>query len=307
MAQPAAPESNVSSEFLFTLNKVRIFGSEMAYVDTGRSSSAGDSHDITVVLLHGNPTSSYLYRNIIPHISPNHRCVAPDLIGMGHSDKPKIEYRFVDHARYLSAFFDAIILDGKMVLVVQDWGSSLGFDWAYQHPDRIAGLAFMEFIRPFPTWEDFPIPERFRKYRDEKLGRELIIDQNEFVEAAVPSAIIRQLAPEELDYYRRPYLDPPDREPVFRWPNEIPIAGHPADVYALAERYHNWLLKNEIPKLFFWATPGRLVSEEKAKWYLDNLKNMKGVHVGEGAHFLQEDHPHLIGAEIAKWMLSLRL
>lgn len=310
MVQPQPPEANVSSEFPFTLNRVKVFESEMAYVDTGKPLNSEHATEGTVVFLHGNPTSSYLYRNIIPHVSPKFRCVAPDLIGMGASDKPRIEYRFVDHARYLSKFFDAVIPSGKIILVIQDWGSALGFDWAYQHQNRVAGLAFMEFIRPFPTWDSMimgKMQETFRSFRDEVQGRRMIIEENLFIEAMMPRGLVRQLTPAEHDYYRKPYLDPASREPIFSWPNEIPIEGNPPDVNERVERYHDWLIKNELPKIFFWATPGRIVSEEKAKWYLENLKNTTGVYVGQGMHFLQEDHPNLIGTEIAKWLVSLEL
>jgi haloalkane dehalogenase len=285
-----------------------VLGSKMAYVDTGRSSESIDTTKPTILFIHGNPTSAYLYRNIIPHLSSDYRCVAPDLIGMGASDKPKIEYRFVEHARYLSAFLDAVVPQGNVVLVIQDWGSALGFDWAYQHQERTIGLAFFEFMRPFQSFEDFappgPVQDPFRSFRNESVGRQMIIDKNVFIEVMMGRATVRPLTAAEMEYYRTPFLDPPTREPLFRFPNEIPIEGQPAEVAERVTRYHEWLLDNELPKLFFWARPGRLVSEEKAKWYLGRLKNTTGVFVGQGVHFLQEDHPHRIGDEIAKWLAS---
>jgi haloalkane dehalogenase len=191
--------------------------------------------------------------------------------------------------------------------VIQDWGSALGFDWAYRHQDRIAGLAFMEFIAPFPTWNDpmqEPAQEMFKAFRDPASGRKLIIEQNIFVDVLLPGGSVRTLTSVEKEYYGAPYQDEKSREPVYRWANEIPIEGHPEDVYELTERYHDWLLQSDVPKLFFWATPGAIVTEEKAKWYLDRLKNGKGVYVGQGRHFLQEDHPHQIGTRLRGGLMA---
>lgn len=305
----APPESDISSAFPFELKKASVLGSNMTYVDTGVPNDAKSK--TTAIFIHGNPTSSYLYRNIIPHVQSSVRCVAPDLIGMGHSDKPPLEYRFVDHARYLDEFLSQVVPSGKVILVIQDWGSALGFHWANRHRDRVAGIAFMEWIRPFPSWDDAAkSPEQqeiFKAFRDPEKGRELIINQNMFLKVVVPRGAVRSLTPEEIEYYERPFEIPASREPVYRWPNEIPIKHHPADVYKLVEDYHDWLLKADFPKLFFYATPGRIVGEEKAEYYLKTLKNVKGVHVGQGLHFLQEDHPHRIGREIDHWLTALKL
>ena len=306
MAEP--PESDISSAFPFDLQIVSVFGSNMAYVDTGNPSS-GDS-ETTAIFLHGNPTSSYLWRNIIPHVQSVRRCVAPDMIGMGKSDKPALDYRFVDHVKYLDEFLSKVIPSGKVVLVIQDWGSALGFHWANRNRDRVAGIAFMEFIRPFPTWDDAAqglAQQTFKAFRDEVKGRQLIIEQNAFIEVMMPRGLIRALTSEERQYYAQPYTSPSTREPLYRWPNEIPIEGEPADVYEMVSNYHEWLMESDFPKLFFWASPGRIVSEEKAAWYLQNLKNVKGVFVGHGVHFLQEDHPHRIGREVHDWVASLDL
>jgi haloalkane dehalogenase len=237
------------------------------------------------------------------------RCVAPDLIGMGASGKPTLKYRFVQHAEYLAAFLEKVVPKGKVLLVVHDWGSALGFDWAFQHQDRILGLAFFESLRPFPTWDSMvtgPQQELFRKFRDPVKGRKLIVDENFFIDIHMRKGQFRQLSDKEMDYYSRPYQEKSSREPIFRWPNEIPIEGKPADVAERMERYHEWLLSCDVPKLFFWATPGRVVSEEKAHWYLGNLRNVKGVYVGQGMHYLQEDHPSLIGESIAAWKEDMR-
>jgi haloalkane dehalogenase len=301
MIQP--PESDVSSDFPFTLKHVELLDSNMAYIDT-------DFPAITAIFLHGHPTSSYIWRNIIPHVSPTHRCIAPDLIGMGKSGKPDIAYRFVDHARYLDLFLDAIVPTGKVVFILQDWGTILGFHWASRHQDRVAGVAFMEYIRPFPTWSDAmkeQHQETFKAFRTPFLGRTLLIEDNQFVVDILPRGVERELSSEEKVYYEEPYLDEKSREPVYRWPNELPIAGSPADVYEIAERCQEWLLKSEVPKLFFWATPGVFVSDEHAKWLVENLRNVKGVFLGKGVHFLQEDHPHRIGNEVAEFIDKLRL
>ncbi len=277
---------------------VDVLGSRMAYVDAGSGP--------TVLFLHGNPTSSFLWRHIIPHVAPHARCIAPDLVGMGRSDKPKIVYRVEDHARYLEAFIAALGLK-KVVLVLHDWGSALGLDWARRNGDRVRGLALMEFITPVPTWLDMSErgAEFFKAFRDPERGRSLLVDQNAFIEQLLPASIVRTLAAEEMDAYRRPFLDPADREPVYRFPNELPIAGAPADVWAMAKAYDAWLLETETPKLLFWAEPGALISPSKAAWYTQRLKACRSVPLGAGVHYVQEDHPDVIGREIAAWLPTL--
>lgn len=280
------------------MHSVEVLGSQMAYVDTGEGRP--------VLFLHGNPTSSHLWRNIIPHVAPRARCLAPDLIGMGRSDKPRIAYRIEDHARYLQAFIEALGLK-TLILVMHDWGSVLGLDWARRHPGRVRGLALMEFIAPIPTWLD--MGERgaafFRAFRDPGQGRRLLVEENAFIEKLLPASIVRTLSPEEMDAYRRPFLDPGDREPIYRFPNELPIAGAPADVWAMAQACHDWLLETDTPKLLFWAEPGALVSPERAARYARQLKGCRNVPLGAGLHYLQEDHPDLIGREIAGWLRTL--
>jgi len=299
MANP--PESNISSDFPFTLQNVDVLDSKMAYIDT----SSTNNTTTTAIFLHGNPTSSYIWRNIIPHVSPKLRCIAPDLIGMGKSGKPGIAYRFVDHARYLDAFLDAVVPEGKVVFVIQDWGSALGFHWASRHQDRVIGLAFMEFIRPFATWDDAGSregQETFKAFRTPGMGRKLLIEDNLFLKAILPGGVVRGLSPEEQAYYEAPYPEEKSREPVYRWPNELPIEGYPEDVYEIAEKYHEWMLESDVPKLLFWASPGVFVRDQQAKWYMENMKNLKAVFLGKGLHYLQEDHPHRIGSEIAEFI-----
>lgn len=222
---------------------VEVLGSRMSYVDAGEGP--------VVLFQHGNPTSSYLYRNIIPLVSPQARCIAPDLIGMGQSDKPDIAYRVEDHVRYFEAFIEALDLQ-DIVFVLQDWGSALGLDWARRHPERVRGIVLLEFIWPIPTWGDVSpaAAEIFRAFRSEQ-GRALLVDENRFVEQILPAGVVRTLSEAEMSAYREPFLEPASREPVYRFPNELPIAGAPADVWAMAEAYHAWLLETDIPKLFF--------------------------------------------------------
>jgi haloalkane dehalogenase len=297
-------ESNVSSDFPFTLQRVEVLGSRMTYVDTG---SPTKNRKEVALFLHGNPTSSYYWRNVIPHVSPEVRCIAPDLIGFGQSGKPDIAYRFVDHVKYLEAFISAVLPTGKIIIVAQDWGTALGFNWAYLNQNRIVGLAFSEFLRPYPTWDDMRGPARtmFEKIRDPVEGRALIIEKNIFIEKLFPTGTLRPLTEVELDHYRAPFLEKSARQPMYQFPNEIPIEGHPVDVLEIVEIYSAWLLENDIPKLFFWAKPGRIVTDEKAKWCLEAMKNIKGIFVGEGLHYLEEDHPHKIGGKITDWLSNI--
>lgn len=279
------------------LKRLEVLGSQMAYVDVGEGP--------VVLFQHGNPTSSYLWRNVIPHVAPHARCVAPDLIGMGASDKPSIAYRVEDQARYFEAFIDALKLE-DIILVLHDWGSALGLDWARRHEDRVRGLALMEFIYPIPTWLDIHpnAAEVFRRYRSDE-GRTLLIEENRFIEQNLPGGVVRGLTDEEMNAYREPFLDPASREPVYRFPNELPIAGAPADVWAMAEAYYHWLLGTEIPKLLFSADPGAFISPARAIRLQRQLKNCSLLPLGPGRHFVQEDHADLIGSQIAEWLPTL--
>ena len=296
---PSTSSEPISADFPFIKKNVKVFGSNIAYVDAGASPGAA------TVFLHGNPTSSYLWRNVIPHVAKRSRCIAPDLIGYGDSDKPiNLDYRVSDHQRYIDAFLDAVLPNDKIVLVVHDWGSALGFDWASRHTNRIAGLAFMEFIPPIDAWEEFHEGSRelFRSFRDPKLGRELLIEQNVFIEGVLPSGVVRPLSDEEMTEYRRPFLRIEDREPLLRMPIELPIAGDPPEAWAKAQNYMAWLLASDEPKLFFWMSPGAIIGEARAKNLSEILKNTKTVYLGPGVHYVQEDHPHEIGREVAAWL-----
>jgi haloalkane dehalogenase len=281
------------------MKKINVRDTFMSYVDDG---SGRD-----VLFLHGNPTSSYLWRNVIPGVSDASRCIAPDLIGFGDSGRPECEYRFRDHAKYLETFIDELQLD-QVVLVMHDWGSALGLDWARRHSDRVRGLVLMEFIVPKPTWLDMSpaSAELFQAFRSEAAGRRLLIEENVFIEKVLPGSVVRELSSEEMQAYRRPFLQPCDREPIFRFPNELPIAGAPNDVWAAASAWREWLLETKIPKLFFWADPGALISPQQAAWFMNHLSCCKSVELGLGRHYLPEDHAQRISSEIAAWLETLK-
>ncbi|HEB02668.1 MAG TPA: haloalkane dehalogenase [Nitrospirae bacterium] len=288
----------ISSEFGYKSNYIEVLGSKMHFVDEGE----GDP----IVFLHGNPTSSYLWRNIIPYLTPHARCIAPDLIGMGKSDKPDIGYRIKDHIKYMDAFIDALGLK-NITFVVHDWGSSLGFDYAMRHDENIKGIAFMEAIlRPF-SWDDFTSDFKlgFKLFRTPVIGWLMICGMNVFVEKILPKATVRSLLEDEMGHYREPFKTMRDRKPLWVFPNEIPIDGEPSDVVALVESYCRWLQGTDLTKLLFYAHPGGLMKSAEVKWCRDNLSNLKTVDIGPGIHYLQEDNPHLIGKELAGWYKTL--
>lgn len=300
-----SPDEFISPDFPYSLRFVNVQNTKLAYVDTNPQRMGN-----TFIFLHGNPTSSYLWRNIIPHVEEHARCIAPDLVAMGKSEKPaNFDGRFDSHAVYLEAFLEKMTGGKDMVyLVLHDWGSALGLDWARKHEHQVAGIVLMEFLRPWPTWEDFAESSSarhlFQRFRDPAEGRKLLIDENAFIEQVLPNSVCRSLTEVEMAHYRAPFEKIEDREPVYRFPNELPIANSPPDVYSVAEAYHNWLLVSNVEKLFFWASPGGVVSEKAAKFYAENLLNCRSIYVGAGMHYLQEDHPHLIGIEITKWLSS---
>jgi haloalkane dehalogenase len=274
---------------------VRVLDTELACVDTG----AGDP----VVFLHGNPTSSYLWRNVIPHVVPVARCLAPDLVGMGESgNAPGGAYRFADHARYLDAWFDALGLDRNVTLVVHDWGSALGFDWARRHPERTRGIAYMEaLVRPM-TWQEWPEPARkiFQALRS-PAGEEIVLVKNVFVERLLPGSVLRKLTPEEMERYRAPYREPGEsRRPTLTWPRQIPLDGEPADVVAVARAYAAWLTETPVPKLFVNGDPGFLLTGGLRE-FCRTFPNQEEVTV-RGAHFVQEDSPDEIGRAVAAFV-----
>lgn len=279
-------------------NRMTIDGLQMAYHESGQGES--------LVFLHGNPTSSYLWRNVIPHLSGRHRCIAPDLIGMGDSaklpDPGPQSYRFTDHQHYLDGLLEALVLGDSITLVLHDWGSALGFDWARRNHRRIAGIAYMEaIVRPL-QWSEWPedATEIFAGFRSEA-GEELVLEQNLFVEAVLPGAIIRDLTPEEFEEYRRPFHDPTDRWPTLTWPREIPLAGEPTDVVEIVRSYSEWLPEARFKKLFINAEPGAILTGTQRE-FCRSWKHQTEVTV-PGIHFIQEDSPDEIGKAIHDWLL----
>jgi len=275
---------------------VGVRDSAMSYVDAGQGAP--------VVFLHGNPTSSYLWRNVMPPVAKIARCLAPDLIGMGASGKnPSGSYAFADHARYLDAWFDAVLPNGRVTLVVHDWGGALGFDWARRHAERVRGIAYMEtIVAPIASWDDWPADARniFQAIRS-PAGEKIILEKNLFIEGILPGAILRKLAPEEHDAYRAPFREAGEgRRPMLTWPRQIPIAEEPADVAAIAAAYSSWLAQSPLPKLFVNAEPGSILigaqREACRRW-----PNQTEVTV-KGAHFIQEDSPREIGAAVASFL-----
>lgn len=279
-----------------------VLGSTMAYREAGRPCAP------VALFLHGNPTSSYIWRNIIPHVASVARCIAPDLIGFGQSGKPDIDYRFIDHVRYLDAFIAAAGISSAYI-VAQDWGTALAFHLAARRPEFVLGLAFMEFIRPMPTWDDFhqtpAAREMFRRFRTPGEGERMILDGNVFVERVLPGSIMRNLSDEEMAAYRAPFPTPQSRRPVWRLPNELPIEGEPADVHAMLVQAHAALAASRYPKLLFVGDPGALVSPAFAERFAAGLKNCSLVRLGAGAHYLQEDHPEAIGRSVAAWIAGI--
>lgn len=279
--------------------RISVSGAEMAYVDAG----SGDP----VVFLHGNPTSSYLWRNIIPHVELHARCLAPDLVGMGESDKIQdASYRFADHARYLDTWFDGLGLADDVTLVLHDWGSALGFHWARRHPERVRAVAYMEaIVRPL-MWDEWPESARnvFRALRSEA-GEEMVLEKNFFVERILPASVMRNLTEEEMETYRRPYAEPGEsRRPTLTWPREIPLDGQPEDIAALVEDYSEWLSVSEIPKLFINADPGVILTGAQRE-FCRGWKNQEEVTV-RGSHFVQEDSPQEIGEAICAFLARVR-
>jgi haloalkane dehalogenase len=287
----------ISADFPFESKYLEVHGSKIHYIDEGE----GDP----ILFLHGNPTSSYLWRNIIPYLVSQGRCIAPDLIGMGKSDKPDLDYTFFDHVKYLEGFIEKLGLT-NVTLVIHDWGSGLGFHYAMRHESNIKGIAFMEaMMKPF-EWKTFLSDQKvgFRLFRS-PLGWFMISVMNMFLTQILPQMIVRKLSTEEMDYYKAPYKTIKSRKPVRQWPIEIPIDGKPPKVHDAISSYSQKLQASDLPKLLFFATPGMAMDIKMLAWCKQNLKNLELVDIGDGLHFIQEDNPHLIGEELAKWHQNL--
>lgn len=279
-------------------NTIDVLGKTMAYVEMGEGAP--------IVFQHGNPTSSYLWRNIMPHVQHLGRCIALDLIGMGDSDKLEDSgperYTFQEHYEYWSAALDVLGIESDVTLVIHDWGSALGFHWANQHRAAVRGICYMEAIVRPVTWAEWPDAARgvFQGFRSEA-GEEMVLEKNVFVERVLPGSILRDLTDEEMAVYRRPFLEPGEgRRPTLTWPRQIPIEGEPADVVAIAQSYADWLAECDVKKLFINAEPGAILIGPQRE-FCRKWPNQTEVTV-KGNHFIQEDSPDEIGAALAEWM-----
>lgn len=288
----------ISAAFPFEKKRRRVLDREMAYVEVGE----GDP----IVFLHGNPTSSYLWRNVVPHVQHLGRCIIPDLIGMGDSDKlldsgPN-SYRFVEHRSYLDALLEVLDVRKNVTLVIHDWGSALGFHWANRHRDAVKGIAFGEAIvqpQGWDHWDKIDMRWALEGLRSER-GEEL--RENFFIEKILPGAIIRTLSDEEMEAYRRPFKEPGEgRRPTLTWPRQIPVDGSPADVVEIVGASAEWLSKSTVPKLFFNVQPGAILANEEELNFIRSFPNLTEVKVA-GRHYFQEDSPHEVGQAIAEWL-----
>jgi haloalkane dehalogenase len=293
----AAP---IPSEDPYPRSRIRVKDAEMAYVDAGSGRP--------IVFLHGNPTSSYLWRNVIPHLTGLGRCLAPDLIGMGESDKLPDPgpgtYEFATHATYLEAFLDEVQLDEPVVLVLHDWGSALGFDWARRNPDRVRGIAFTEAIVNPLTWADWPEVSRriFRGMRGVD-GEQMVLDKNVFVDRILPASVQGGLAPEALERYRQPFRDREDRWPTLEWPRQLPIENVPPKMHDVVAAYGRWLRGSDVPKLFVNADPGSILVG-RMRSVVRRWPALTEVTVPAG-HFVPEDDPERLGRVLADWVRGL--
>lgn len=285
-----------SSEFPFERHFIEVGDARMHYIDEGEGAP--------FLFLHGNSTWSYMWRNVIPHVTQRGRCVAPDLIGFGNSDKPDIPYRYSDHYAYIEEFINKLELK-DIVMVLHDWGGGLGFNYAMRHPERIKGLVFMEtFVRTFDSWDDWPqdLLEGFQQFRSPEVGWDLIVNKNVFMEQILPYGIDRELSTEEMTAYLKPFEDIAHRKPLWVWPQELPIEGEPADVAEIIQDYVVKLRASSIPKLLFHVQPGAIVPPETVELCRQTFPNLEDVFLGKSGHYVAEDFPHEIGEKIVSWI-----
>jgi haloalkane dehalogenase len=291
----------ISADERYEKRRATVRGRRMAYVEVGK----GDP----IVFLHGNPTSSYLWRNVIPHLEGLGRCIAPDLIGMGDSDKLEDSgpdrYRFVEHREYLDALLEELGVERKVTFVIHDWGSALGFDWANRHRNAVKGIAYMEAIVQPLTWAEWPDAARqlFQAFRS-PAGEAMVLENNVFVERVLPGSVLRKLEDAEMEVYRRPFREAGEsRRPTLTWPRQIPVEGEPADVVEIVRRYGEWLSGSDLPKLFVNADPGAILVGAQRE-FCRGWPNQSEVTVA-GNHFVQEDSPDEIGRAVADWLRGL--
>ena len=288
-------KKNISSDFPFESKHLDIYGSKIHYIEEGE----GDP----ILFLHGNPTSNYLWRNIIPHLSKQGRCIAPDLIGMGKSDKPDWNYGFEDSYHYLESFIEKMELK-NVTLVLHDWGSGLGFHYANIHRAKIKAIAFMEAMYDAPTLYDMPFSIRtaVKMMRNPIFGKFMGMTMNMFIKKMLPDMIIRKLTKEEQDFYAAPYKTRKSRLPLWVWPQDVPFTdGKPTSASVAVKSWAPWLASVDIPKLCFYVTPGVAIKEKDVKVIRETFKNTELIHLGEGLHFIQEDYPHEIGEALSAW------
>lgn len=285
----------ISAEFPFESKYMEVYGSKIHYIEEGE----GDP----ILFLHGNPTSNYLWRNIIPHLSKQGRCIAPDLIGMGKSDKPNLNYGFKDSYKYLEKFIDQMGLT-NVTLVLHDWGSGLGFNYANTHRSNIKAIAFMESMYDAPTLFDMPfsIKTAVKMMRNPIFGKLMGINMNMFIKKMLPDMILRKLTNEEQAFYAEPYQTKKSRVPLWAWPQDVPFAdGKATSATRAVKSWAPWLAEVDIPKLCFYVTPGVAIKEKDVKVIKETFKNTEMIHLGKGLHFIQEDYPHEIGEGISNW------
>jgi haloalkane dehalogenase len=295
--KPDSESEVISADFPYGSKFVEVNGARMHYVDVGEGQ--------VFLFLHGNPTSSYLWRNVMPFVQPVGRTIAVDNIGFGKSDKPELDYTFQTHRDYIDGFIEVLGLE-NLIIVGHDWGSVLGLDHARRNPGNVKGVVFMEAIIP-PAYPRASLAEMgdsaamFRAFRDPETGREMLIEDNMFVEEVLPGAVLRSLTEEEMAAYRAPFEDKAARFPIYVWPNELPIEGEPRRNVEVIEKIGAWLETSEVPKLLLYARPGAIVSPDEAQWMVENYNNLQAQFVGYGIHFIQEDEPEAIGRAISDW------
>jgi haloalkane dehalogenase len=291
--------STAASPIAIAEHDVGVLDSHLHYREAGQ----GDGP--VVVFLHGNPTSSYVWRKVLPKVAPHARCVAPDLIGMGGSGKPTSDYRFVDHARYLDAFFEALELR-DVVLVGYDWGGALGLHWAERHPERVRGLVLFEtFLRPM-EWSEWPPvgAELFQKLRTKGVGEAMVLERNEFLARSLENGVKHGLREEDKSVYYAPYPDSASRLPLLQWPREIPVGGEPADVAAIVTSYGTWLGHSPtVPKLLLtFDSPTPMASAKVVDWAKQSFDALEVEPMGAGGHHAPEDRGEDLGQTIAAWL-----
>ena len=300
--KPERQMSEVWADYPFTSHYIEVNGSKMHYIDEG------DPEGPVFLLLHGNPTSSYLWRNVLPPIAQSGaRVIAVDNIGFGASDRPDIGYTFAEHSTYIDGFIEAMDLK-DITFVVHDWGSALGFDYAYRNQDNVAGIAFMESIHRVSSLSDLdPFAQRmFTVFRTTGLGEIVIMAGNFFVEQVLPLSIVRELTEDEMNAYREPFPTIGSRLPTLVWPRQLPFDGSPEDVAARVSTFGAWLPNSETPKLLLCFDPGALITQKQCEKMSASWRNLEALFLGEGRHFVQEDQGAKIGAEIVAWAPSLK-